>query len=55
MKVWWVYAWDQYYPLWDNFVASFATEEEANEYVRLESNYDHASDHYRVINITSRL
>ena len=55
MKVFWVLAWDQYYPNSDNFEKSFATREEAEAWVAAEQNHDHAKDHYKVIDVSHRL
>lgn len=58
MKIWWVLGWDQYYPTYDNFKASFETFEEANEYVeniKKSDGYYYIQDHYEIINIEDRL
>lgn len=36
----------------DDFEKSFATPEEAEEYVQLEKMHDHRKDNYRIVNIT---
>jgi hypothetical protein len=59
MRVWWVIGYDQYYPHPDNFVASFATKDEAKDFIINKNkvdNYDnYRSDFYDIINITDRL
>lgn len=58
MKVWWVIGWDDYYPGVDNFRSSFASKEEAEEWIKeeIEKNRSHVEcDHYEVINISNRL
>lgn len=55
MKVWWVLAGDNYYPTIDNFVASFFTEEEANEYAKNEKLANDKFDWYCIVNISERL
>ena len=56
-KVWWVLGYDTYYPSADNFRKSFATEEEAQQYIIDISESESWSryDIYKVINISDRL
>lgn len=54
MKIWWVLGWDKYYPGVDNFVKSFSTKEEAEEWIKLER-HDHSCERYDIINISERL
>jgi hypothetical protein len=67
MKVFWVLGYDGYYPNSDNFMASFATIEEAQAYADSKpSKYPESDDelsdmpwskydHYQVIDISDRL
>jgi len=55
MKIFWVLAYDQYYPYADNFDASFATYEEAQAYVESEKAKEYPRDHYDIIDISGRL
>jgi hypothetical protein len=55
MKVYWVLAFDTYYPGSDNFEASFETREEAETYVESEQAKDFPYDHYKIVDITDRL
>jgi hypothetical protein len=55
MKIFWVLAYDQYYPYFDNFDQSFETYEEAEAYVESEKAKDYPRDHYDIINISGRL
>ena len=53
MKIYWVLSYEDYYPEGDNYVASFATLEEAKEYVAAQEvgkyhNYD-------IVDISDRL
>lgn len=55
MKVFWVYGWYVYDPSVDNFVASFETYEEAEEFVRTERDRSDAFDRYCIKDIAERL
>lgn len=54
-KIWWVLGWDSYYPGVDNFIGSFYTEEEAEEYIVLQKSLKRYIENYKVINISNRL
>lgn len=56
MKTIWVLGYDHYYPAPDNFLASFHTREEANEYIANHTTvYGHRHDQYQVVDISDRL
>jgi len=55
MKTYWVLAYDQYYPGGDNFLESFHTYEEAEEYVESEKAKEYPRDRYNIIDISGRL
>jgi hypothetical protein len=58
MKVWWVFAWDKYYPLGelDNLVATFHTQEEAEAYAKyMRADAYESYDHITVIDVRSML
>ena len=61
MKVFWIYNWDTYYPSVDNYLASFETEEEADEYIKqykLDSGIEEDEwdgDNFRIVDISNRL
>jgi len=55
MKVFWVLGWDRYYPEEDNFLKSFQTYDEAQEFIdNCLVNPNHY-DRYDIINISERL
>ena len=53
MKIYWVLSYEHYYPEGDNYVASFATLEEAKEYVA--SQEDESYHNYDIVDISDRL
>lgn len=55
MKTYWVLAYDQYYPYFDNFDQSFETYEEARAYVEREKAKEYPRDYYDIIDISGRL
>jgi hypothetical protein len=58
MKVFWVLAFDAYYPSSDNFEASFETREEAEAFIEKEKvkEYpDFVYEYYKIIDISDRL
>ncbi len=55
MKIYWVLSYDDYYPQGDNYVASFATLEEAKEYVAGYKTGSHLFDNYDIVDISDRL
>ena len=55
MKVFWVLAYDRYYPSRDNFVKSFETYEEAEKYIEEAKKEEWSYDFFDIINISERL
>lgn len=55
MKIYWVLSYDNYYPQGDNYVASFATLEEAKEYVARQAFGSYLFDNYDIVDISDRL
>ena len=53
MKIYWVLSYEDYYPEGDNYVASFATLEEAREYVASKELY--LNHNYDIVDISARL
>ena len=59
MKIYWVLSYDNYYPQDDNYEASFATMEEAKEYVVMMTSASARGtgffDNYDIVDISDRL
>ena len=53
MKIYWVLSYEDYYPEGDNYVASFATLEEAKEYVAAQEVDEYHN--YDIVDISDRL
>jgi hypothetical protein len=58
MKVFWVLAFDGYYPSPDNFEASFETREEAEAFIKsvqAKEYPDFVHEYYKIIDVSDRL
>jgi len=55
VSFWWVLGWDTYYPGVDNYLASFRTKEDAQDYILEHTQKQNRCDNYLVVDVSARL